>query len=59
MAERGMKESAVGENKQPLTRTQYGLSGTEWAMRDDMKILGHCSLSVSLCVQSGTISKFP
>ena len=33
------------------------------AQRDDIKILGHCSVSVCLyvclCVQSGTISKFP
>ena len=42
------------------TRSMWGMGHAVW---DDIKILGHCSVSVCqyvcLCVHSGTISKFP
>ena len=41
------------------TRSMWGMGHAVW---DDIKILGHCSVSVCqyvcLCVQSGTLSKF-
>ena len=42
------------------TRSMWGMGHAVW---DDIKILGHCSVSVCqyvcLCIKSGTISKFP